>query len=159
MWLRILIVTSIVVLSGCATPIQRGEPIVTGESKAYVIVALRGNMPLNEARYCGALCSAWYSFGDERTNGVHIFPVSVGDTFKINTVYSGLQAATFEGKEIEIEAPGVYYFGVILSRNLKLLYVPTPNKVILQEVIDKYGVELTKMKAFGFTWPQLDKGV
>ena len=155
MYLKRLLLVSIVVLAGCVAPIKKGEPLKHSESNAYVIVAIAGNMMLSEARYCSAICTAWYSFGDEKINAVHVFPVSVGRTFIINQVHSYGKVASFKGKEIEIQSPGVYYFGVIVSQDGRLGYRAEPNDIILKEALNKYGDSLASLTPYGFAWPEL----
>ena len=149
----LVVVFSVFLLSSCASPLKKGENLFNDPKSAYVIVALKGNMPIGEARYCGFMCSAWYNFGDETTNGVHVFPVSTDSTFEINYLYSRGYSVRFEGKKIEIKKPGVYYFGVIESRDNRLRYSSRPNPEIINKVKDKYGNEIASLNAIGFNWP------
>jgi hypothetical protein len=111
-------------------------------------------MPIDEARKCDLVCTAWYNFGKEKTNAVHIFRKPIGSTFEINLLYSRNLYVYFEGEKIDIHSPGVYYFGLIQSIDKKLCYVPEPDPAILREVVEKYGSDLTKLTPFGFTWPE-----
>lgn len=140
-------------ISACATgPLTAGRKSFDKES-AYVIVALQGSMPISEARFCNGICTAWYSFGSDNVNGVHIFKKRIGTTFEINTLYSTAFSVMYKGNKIKISSPGVYYYGVIHSHEGKLHYSPEPNKEVIKKILDKYGEDLQTLTPVGFYWP------
>ena len=149
----IILIALVTIICGCQTPTKRGDIISSRSNIAYVIVALDGDMRLDDGRYCKIICTAWYSFGSESTRGVHIFPIEVGKAFEINTLISGMHAVSFKGKRIEIKRAGVYYFGKIQSISMKLYYAPEPDPAILREAIRKYGIELSNLNSVDFEWP------
>lgn len=139
-------------LFGCTTPMKT-KNVEFKKNRAYIVLGLRGNMEINEARYCNFVCSAWFDFGKENMNGVHVFEVRIGKKFLINELYSGPFVAPFQGKELEIDTPGVYYYGIIQSYEGKTSYFPEPSEEVLRKVIEKYGREITKIDPIGFEWP------
>lgn len=139
-------------LAGCATSLNTYSDKPVGAGKAVVLIIVDSDIPLAEARYCTLMCVAWYKLGGRRD--VMAYPVRVGSTFKINTLMTGDgRAAGFNGHELNIDKPGVYYYATIRGTQAGASIGPMPSDDSLRQARMKYFDMLKDLPPANFAWP------
>lgn len=149
---RIGILAVLAALAGCATSIDPYSNAPVTKTQAIVLVGVDSAIPLSEARFCQAICVAWYRLGGRRE--IMAYPVSVGSKFQLNMILTmDNRSAPLEGEMLRVAERGVYYYGTIVSSATRVSISNKPASKLLLAAKRKYGARFDDLKAVNFAWP------